>query len=519
MAGDGAAALKALMQGALVAPDAEPIMRPLARRLADMRFRDASPAVMKVMELALASPWVDPQSLAPSALFLLDDQFGFEASMTDPLASDLAAAPLLARLLEQALLPSAGLEAWLIETRRRLLDAGAAERLPLASALAAQALLNGWMWQETEAETLAVEALGLELSTATAFGPDHILYAVYRPLADLEGAMAAAERAKGPYREPARVLALEPAEERRRAERLPTLTELDDPASVAVKAQYEAFPYPRWARSPSRRPRPIRAVAEALFPAAELPDWPERRLDVLIAGCGTGKHAADVASRFQGASVLAIDLSRAALGFGARKLKHAGNVRFAEADIMALGQMRERFDHIESVGVLHHLADPFAGWSKLVELLRPGGSMRLGFYSARGRRRIQRAREAMAAAGFHGRDDQDLRAARAHALAAPKDAAEKLAVGELDFFAASGARDFLFHAQETEYGPAVLADMADRLGLRILGLEFVDAAGVAAYRKKFPDDPAMADLRRWDAIEAEAPDTFRHMCQFWATRA
>jgi hypothetical protein len=25
----------------------------------------------------------------------------------------------------------------------------------------------------------------------------------------------------------------------------------------------------------------------------------------------------------------------------------------------------------------------------------------------------------------------------------------------------------------------------------------------------------MADLRRWDAIEAEAPDTFRHMCQFW----
>ena len=32
---------------------------------------------------------------------------------------------------------------------------------------------------------------------------------------------------------------------------------------------------------------------------------------------------------------------------------------------------------IESVGVLHHLADPLAGWRKLVALLRPCGVMRL----------------------------------------------------------------------------------------------------------------------------------------------
>ena len=32
--------------------------------------------------------------------------------------------------------------------------------------------------------------------------------------------------------------------------------------------------------------------------------------------------------------------------------------------------------------MLHHLADPFAGWSKLLGCCKPGGVMRLGLYSA-----------------------------------------------------------------------------------------------------------------------------------------
>jgi hypothetical protein len=85
----------------------------------------------------------------------------------------------------------------------------------------------------------------------------------------------------------------------------------------------------------------------------------------------------------------------------------------------------------------------------------------------------------------------------------------------MDFYAASGARDFLFHVNEFEYAPGELAEMVEALGLRVLGLELTDPEAARRYRAAFPDDPAMADLRRWDAIEAEAPDTFRHMCQFW----
>jgi SAM-dependent methyltransferase len=407
----------------------------------------------------------------------------------------------------------------LTAARRHLLDGMAdvpsTDIARFMIALARQSLLNGWMWAETAEETAAVARLAGELATADRFGHAHAVYALYRPLADLPGVAALAKRAKAPWREAARVLVAEPLEERRLAASLPRLGFRSNAATEAVKAQYEAYPYPRWTGAARRRPRPIREVAAALFPAAELPAWPAERLDVLIAGCGTGKHAADVASRFQAARILAVDLSATALGYAARALKGTKTVAFAQADIMALGDFERRFDHIESVGVLHHLADPLAGWRILTGLLKPGGSMRVGFYSKRGRRRIAAARAALRAAGFDGLSDADLRAARAHALAAPKGDPARLATEEMDFYAASGARDFLFHANEYEYRPGELAEMVEALGLRVLGLELTDPEAARRYRAAFPDDPAMADLRRWDAVEAEAPDTFRHMCQFW----
>lgn len=518
-AGDGDKALALLLGAVRRAPGVGELYPPLARLLVPMRFRDANPAVAAIVAEALASPFVDPQPLAPAAISLLTARYDLGAGVSDDLAAD----PLLLTLLERTLLPDLALEAALTAARRALLEAAADPPEPrrrFAIALARQALLNGWMWAETPAETAAAATLSEKLAGAATFGFDHVRLALYRPLADLPNA-AEIGAAKGPWRDVARTLAAEPLEERRLADRLPSLGFEANAATEAVKDQYEAFPYPRWTAVPRRQPRPIREVAGGLFPHRVTdgwPAWPAAGLDVLIAGCGTGKHAADVATRFRGARVLAVDISRAALGYAARKLKDKPDVAFAEADILALGDFDRRFDHIESVGVLHHLADPLAGWRNLVGLLKPGGSMRLGFYSDRGRSRIQAAREALAAAGFDGATDDNLRLARAHVAEANADDPARLAAGELDFYAASGARDFLFHAHEIEYRPADLAEMADSLGLEILGLELTDPQAAARYRERFPDDPAMADLRRWDMVEADHPDTFRHMCQFWAAK-
>lgn len=524
--GDPQRAIALLLEAVGRKPNMAALYPPLARLILPMRFTEAAPAVAEAMALLIRSPWVDPQPLAPAALSILKARHGFAAPMPASLITD----PLLAALLERTLLPDPDLEAALIAARRSLLESVQAPDAPtpattttkFAASLAQQALLNGWMWAETEAETLEIESLGASLADAAPISFAHIVLALYRPLASMPNAETLAKTAKSPWRGAAETLIGQPLAERRLAATLPLLSSsnaaIDHAETAAVRAQYEAYPYPRWAAVGRRQAAPIRETARRLFPHSVTdawPAWPSNGVEVLIAGCGAGKHAADVITRFQGVRLTAVDLSRTALGYAARMLRNAPDVTFAEADIMALGDAAPRYHHIESVGVLHHLADPLQGWRNLVGLLRPGGSMRVGFYSKRGRGRIEAARTAMRDAGFHGTDNKDLRRARAFALAADANDPAALARGELDFYAASGARDFLFHAHEIEYRPGELAEMVEALGMVVLGLELTDSSAAQQYRRLFPDDAAMTDLRRWDAVEAEAPDTFRHMCQFW----
>ncbi len=76
------------------------------------------------------------------------------------------------------------------------------------------------------------------------------------------------------------------------------------------------------------------------------------------------------------------------------------NIEYSQADILKLGDIERSFDIVESIGVLHHLADPFAGWRTLLTRLRPGGFMRLGFYSEIARRNVVKGRAFIAAHGY-----------------------------------------------------------------------------------------------------------------------
>ena len=153
---------------------------------------------------------------------------------------------------------------------------------------------------------------------------------------------------------------------------------------MRVRQQYEENPYPRWVRPQPMPPAPgIAAFLRAVFPLAPVTDIAEPTSPrILIAGCGTGQQPIDTARRFPHARVLAIDLSRASLAYAQRKAAELGiaNIEFAQADIMAF-EPEHRFDLVEASGVLHHLADPMQGWSRITQWLKPGGAMRVGLYS------------------------------------------------------------------------------------------------------------------------------------------
>jgi SAM-dependent methyltransferase len=183
--------------------------------------------------------------------------------------------------------------------------------------------------------------------------------------------------------------------------------------------------------------------------------------------------------------------------------------------LLELGAMGRSFDVVECSGVLHHLADPFAGWRTLLSLLRPGGFMVVGFYSEAARRGIVEARQFIAERGY-GPSPDDIRRCRQDLL--DLDQGRELGTEFGDFFGVSSCRDLLFHVQEQRMQlPAIAAFLEDN-GLTFLGFE-TDDATLQAYRRRFPADPAVTNLDCWQLFEKDNPDTFSGMYMFWIQKS
>ena len=184
--------------------------------------------------------------------------------------------------------------------------------------------------------------------------------AAYFPLHDLAGADALLARAwPDPVDRACSTRQMrEPREEAALRDTIPQLTPIEDAISRAVRAQYEANPYPRWvrhrgaaARSPASRPSCARCFPPLRSRASAKSGSP----DILIAGCGTGQHAIMTARQY-GARMLAIDLSRASLAYAAARTRALGlDIEYAQADIMRLGTLGRtlRSDRVERRAAPH----------------------------------------------------------------------------------------------------------------------------------------------------------------------
>jgi SAM-dependent methyltransferase len=432
--------------------------------------------------------------------------------------------------LANAINKDIAIEAWLVALRRSLLCDVPAARFEdrtlqsLALALVRQCLLNEHVWPNSEAETAAIAGLSIDTAALLDGDPEagrRLLQALlYRPLDALLPDGATAEQL-GRLR-PRALRDLVAAEWRdREAERglsaaLPRIGTISDATSRRVQGQYEAAPYPRW-RS-VRLPKAgaiLRALARYL-PADQLQRF-ATPFDVLIAGCGTGRQALQSAAGYGShARVTAIDLSAASLGYAARQTAHFGvaNLGFAQADLLALAPAPHQYDIAECVGVLHHMADPWAGLAHLATLLKPGGIAYIGLYSETARREIT----ALRAAADHpgpGCSDAAARGFRKQLLDGP--GAERFARSK-DFYALSEFRDLALHESERPLRLEDIAAQLDSLGLTFLGFT-LDPDGEAKFATAFPEDRFPGTLAHWIALEADNPHLFDAMYRFWVQRA
>ena len=383
---------------------------------------------------------------------------------------------------------------------------------PLAIALAQQCFLNEYVWDVAppeqalagELERKVEAALGNDAPSITALG----VIASYRPLAPGSklGEWCRARFAPGPSG-PGRLVTtqvIEPAAEARIAATLKRIGAIQDRTSVAVRAQYEANPYPRWLGLDRQEPAPyiarirreIAPFAPRLQPSTDSPR-------ILIAGSGTGRHAILHATGYLGASVTAIDLSSASLAYAARKADELGvrNVEFVQGDILDLAALGTTFDVISSIGVLHHMADPARGLRCLIDRLAPGGYLMLGLYSEAARRDIVALRSIIADKGYAA-TPEGIRACRQLVRNDPDDRFRALLAEAADFYSASMVRDLLFHVMEHRFTIPQIAGLLAANGLRFLGFTFPDAAAKNLYRDAYPADPDMLDLANWAALES-----------------
>lgn len=421
---------------------------------------------------------------------------------------DVAADELLGELLQAFPIFPVWLERLMTNLRRRLLFSPPSDMMTkLRSWIAIQCHLNEYAWAEDAVETQLVEAMAASLADLT---PDQVMaLASYRPLAKLPGADALLAKGwTGPVAAVLEEQIVAVREEQAIAAALPTLTPISRGVSEAVRSQYEDNPYPRWRRA---GPGPAQTHVNGI----PLPRDPS----VFIAGCGTGKQAILATLMLPGARTLAVDLSRTSLAYAVRKTRELGltdRIAYAHADIMELDESLGPFDIVQSTGVLHHMNDPFEGARKVCRLARPGGFVAMGLYSAKAREQLKPGKALGKSYG-----PETVRELRKAILDLPQDdPARGPAVASRDFYATSGARDLLMHVQEHELEIADLRRMLAENDLTFLGfIQFSFAHIRARYRAMFPHDPSGVDLDAWEVFEAEHPETFRRMYQFWARKA
>ncbi len=160
-----------------------------------------------------------------------------------------------------------------------------------------------------------------------------------------------------------------------------------------VRRQYETYPYPE--RDPADEAKrliegsPSHPVEIDHFLYGGRRDW-SQPFRALVAGGGTGDGLIMLAVKLADigcpAEITYLDMSEAsrAVAEARAAARGLGSIRFVTGDLLTAPEYGA-FDYIDCCGVLHHLADPDAGFRALAEALAPGGGIGLMVYAPHGR--------------------------------------------------------------------------------------------------------------------------------------
>jgi len=409
-------------------------------------------------------------------------------------------------------------EDFLAALRARLLAELDEPKLPgddyitLCTALAHYCFETGYIFDETDAEKQRLEKLKAAIEIAadyTQLKPQISIYACYAPLYTLGTANGIEQ-----------VLLQDPDLDEtvqnqitffkkilHKATTFAPETVIDDETSLKLQEQYSGLPFPRWTAKPSEVSH--EGAGMLLL---------EKGKKILVAGCGTGNDAAQIAVGFPESSITAIDLSPTSLAYAELKADEfkLQNIRFQQEDILNVSALRQKFDGIVASGVLHHMQDPFDGLSALANVLKPYGLMRVSLYSRSARRNISLAQNSVLSREYPNTVAGMKQCRREAAGVLPVNVYNALTSTE-DYFKLPQFREMLFPALEHQLTLPGIKDMLHRLGLNFVKMN-TSIEVMLRFQKMFPDDPQGSNIDNWHAFEEKYPNTFISMYQFWCQK-
>ena len=389
--------------------------------------------------------------------------------------------------------------------------------------LAEQCWLNEYIWFETKNESSEIKFLKEKIEKDPKINELEIaILACYLPLnsSNIINAKLINYFSDNAYfNDLINVQIKEPIEEIELKRNIKSISEFKNKISKEVRNQYEKNPYPRW-----RYCNQLYAVNlehdlnYQIRPNKVNFKKNSEKIDILLAGCGTGKHLINI-GKYENSNILAVDLSLASIAYAKRKVKEFNyhNIQFLHADILDLNNLEQKFDVIESVGTLHHMENPTEGLKSLLEVLKPNGVLKLGLYSELAREEIVSLIEIIKNRNFEP-DIIGIRAIREFILSQNKSSNLYNSIFTQDFYSTSRIRDLLFHVQEHRFTIPTLIKIFRDFNLEFIGFSFGNYFAKHQYSKLFPDDKKMINLENWNEFEIKYPSTFLGMYQFYVRK-
>jgi Flp pilus assembly protein TadD/SAM-dependent methyltransferase len=531
-------AFSAFIQAINLNPDFTDAYKNFAITIKKVRFTSSNVKLYPLLiQLINNGNHVRPLDLTPSILsllkhdpliknLLLEENFATNLKEANTIISGLDKLTLLHDIMRICRLPDLQFEKFFVSMRRLLITnldnfEATPKFIHFLSSLSLHCFVNEYIYFEKDEETKLVKNLEIDIaqSIAKSEQPEAkkiLCLASYRMLHQYNWYQKL--EALNNLEEVKCRLIEEPYTEKAIVKEIPILGEISDNVSSNVRAQYEENPYPRWVKIglPSKAKSISEICTENNLHLNSKNIQNVIAPDILVAGCGTGQHSIGTASRFSKCKVTAVDLSLTSLAYAKRKTTELGitNLKYIQADILKLNQLKKKFDIIESVGVLHHMDEPMDGWKVLTDILKPSGLMKIGLYSELARQNIIEVRKEITL-GKVGTSEADIRNFRQSLIESQEKHHQQLTMSN-DFFSLSTLRDLIFHVQEHRFTLPQIKNCLEKLGLKFCGFEDIDI--ISNFRKFHGKEADIYDLALWHQYEENNSRSFGGMYIFWCQK-